>query len=168
MNNNGKKSSAICINGALEKFEGPAGAIFPLMAKALSWSPFTKYWVKIFNSAENSLKKLLSLSGSNLSEKEVEPYFKLMGNADHIDGTLALISNWDTENLSDLLNKVTFPVLFLAGARDGIVPTFNSVRASKKTKQSKLVLIKNSGHLLHEEKSQLVVKEIKSFYENTK
>jgi pimeloyl-ACP methyl ester carboxylesterase len=42
------------------------------------------------------------------------------------------------------------------------------VRASKKAKQSKLVLIKDSGHLLHEEKSQLVVKEIKSFYENIK
>ena len=166
VNKKGLQTSAISINGALEKFEGPAGTIFPLMAKFLNWNPLSKYWVKLFNSAENSLKKLLSLSGSNLSEKDIDPYVKLMGNSTHIKGTLALISNWNTKNLDGILKQINFPLLFLAGERDGIVPAVNSVRASKKTPGSKLILIADGGHLLHEEKSKSIAMEIGSFYKS--
>ena len=166
MNKIGMKTSAISINGALETFEGPAGKIFPLMAKAMSWSPLTKYWVKLFNSAENSLKKLLSMSGSNLLEEDIEPYINLMKSTDHIQGTLALISNWDIETFNEILEKLNFPILFIIGEKDGIVPNANSVRANKKVKTSHLIKIANAGHLVHEEKSRTVVAEVKNFYKS--
>ena len=166
MNKTGAKTSAISINGALETFEGPAGKIFPLMAKAMSWSPLTKYWVKLFNSAENSLKKLLAMSGSNLLEEDIEPYINLMKNTDHIQGTLDLISNWDIKTFSEILVKINFPILFIIGEKDGIVPNANSVRANKKIKTSQLIKIANAGHLLHEEKSETVVAEVRTFYKS--
>ena len=164
INKIGTKTSAISINGALESFEGPAGKIFPLMAKAMSWSPLTKYWVKLFNSAENSLRKLLSLSGSNLTTEDIEPYINLMKNSDHIQGTLDLISNWDIETFKKILDKINFPILFIIGEKDGIVPNANSINANKKVKTSKLIKIANAGHLLHEEKSEIVAAEVRTFY----
>ena len=68
----GPLSSIVLINGALEKFEGPAGTIFPLMARVFYASPLTKYWIRLFNSAETSLRKFLSISGSNLTIKNID------------------------------------------------------------------------------------------------
>ena len=67
----GPLSSIVLINGALERFEGPAGTIFPLMARVFYASPLTKYWIRLFNSAETSLRKFLSISGSNLNIKNI-------------------------------------------------------------------------------------------------
>ena len=78
----GPLSSIVLINGALERFEGPAGTIFPLMAKVFYGSPLTKYWIRLFNSAETSLRKFLSISGSNLTVKNIDYYMKLMTDED--------------------------------------------------------------------------------------
>ena len=98
----GPLSSIVLINGALEKFEGPAGTIFPLMARVFYASPLTKYWIRLFNSAETSLRKFLSISGSNLTIKNIDYYMKLMTDEDHVTGTLAFISNW---NIGDIEKK---------------------------------------------------------------
>ena len=74
----GPLSSVVLINGALERFEGPAATIFPLMAKVFYASPLTKYWIRIFNSAEKSLRKFLSISGSNLTSTNIDYYLQLM------------------------------------------------------------------------------------------
>ena len=158
----GPLSSIVLINGALEKFEGPAGTIFPLMARVFYVSPLTKYWIKLFNSAETSLRKFLSISGSNLTIKNIDYYMKLMTDEDHVTGTLAFISNWNIGNIEKKLKKVSVPTLFLAGMRDGIVNYKTSVRAHKKAFNAKIKLYESEGHLIHEVSSAKVAKEINS------
>ena len=103
----GPLSSIVLINGALERFEGPAGTIFPLMARVFYASPLTKYWIRLFNSAETSLRKFLSISGSNLTIKNIDYYMKLMTDEDHVTGTLAFISNWDIGDIEKKLKKTS-------------------------------------------------------------
>ena len=158
----GPLSSIVLINGALEKFEGPAGTIFPLMARVFYASPLTKYWIRLFNSAETSLRKFLSISGSNLTIKNIDYYMKLMTDEDHVTGTLAFISNWNIGNIEKKLKKVSVPTLFLAGMRDGIVNYKTSVRAHKKAFNAKIKLFESEGHLIHEVSSAKVAKEINS------
>ena len=154
--------SIVLINGALERFEGPAGTIFPLMARVFYTSPLTKYWIRLFNSAETSLRKFLSISGSNLSVENIDYYMKLMTDEDHVTGTLAFISNWNIGNIEKKLKKVSVPTLFLAGMRDGIVNYKTSVRAHKKAFNAKIKLYESEGHLIHEVSSAKVAKEINS------
>ena len=161
----GPLSSIVLINGALERFEGPAGTIFPLMARVFYASPLTKYWIRIFNSAENSLRKFLSISGSNLKSKNIDYYVKLMTDEDHVTGTLAFISSWNIGDIEKKLKKINTPTLFLAGMRDGIVNYKTSVRANKKAINAKIKLFESEGHLIHEVSSGKVAKEITSFCE---
>ena len=156
----GPLSSIVLINGALEKFEGPAGTIFPLMARVFYASPLTKYWIRLFNSAETSLRKFLSISGSNLTIKNIDYYMKLMTDEDHVTGTLAFISNWNIGDIEKKFKKVSVPTLFLAGMRDGIVNYKTSVRAHKKAFNAKIKLFESEGHLIHEVSSAKIAKEI--------
>ena len=156
----GPLSSIVLINGALERFEGPAGTIFPLMARVFYASPLTKYWIRLFNSAETSLRKFLSISGSNLTIKNIDYYMKLMTDENHVTGTLAFISNWNIGDIEKKLKKVSVPTLFLAGMRDGIVNYKTSVRAHKKVSNAKIKLFKSEGHLIHEVSSKKIAKEI--------
>ena len=158
----GPLSSVVLINGALERFEGPAATIFPLMARVFYASPLTKYWIRLFNSAETSLRKFLSISGSNLNSKNIDYYVKLMTDEDHVTGTLAFISNWNIGDIEKRLKKVSVPTLFLAGMRDGIVNYKTSVRAHKKVSNAKIKLFKSEGHLIHEVSSAKIAKEINS------
>lgn len=159
----GPLSSVVLINGALERFEGPAATIFPLMAKVFYASPLTKYWIRIFNSAETSLKKFLSISGSNLTGKNIDYYLQLMTDEAHVTGTLAFISSWNIGDIEKKLEKINVPTLFLAGMSDGIVNYKTSVRANKKAFNAKIKLFENEGHLLHEVSSAKVAREIISF-----
>ena len=159
----GPLSSVVLINGALERFEGPAATIFPLMAKVFYASPLTKYWIRIFNSAETSLRKFLSISGSNLKSKNIDYYLQLMANEAHVTGTLAFISSWSIGDIEKKLEKINVPSLFLAGMSDGIVNYKTSVRANKKAFNAKIKLFENEGHLIHEVSSEKVAKEINSF-----
>ena len=161
----GPLSSIVLINGALERFEGPAATIFPLMAKVFYASPLTKYWIRLFNSAENSLRKFLSISGSNLTSKNIDYYLQLMTDEDHVTGTLAFISSWSIGDIEKKLEKIKVPTLFLAGMSDGIVNYKTSVRANKKAFNAKIKLFENEGHLIHEVSSAKVAKEISSFCE---
>ena len=159
----GPLSSIVLINGALERFEGPAATIFPLMAKVFYASPLTKYWIRLFNSAETSLRKFLSISGSNLTSKNIDYYLQLMTDEDHVTGTLAFISSWSIGNIEKKLEKINVPTLFLAGMSDGIVNYKTSVRANKKAFNARIKLFENEGHLIHEVSSSKVAKEIISF-----
>ena len=159
----GPLSSVVLINGALERFEGPAATIFPLMAKVFYASPLTKYWIRIFNSAETSLRKFLSISGSNLTGKNIDYYLQLMTDEAHVTGTLAFISSWSIGDIEKKLEKINVPTLFLAGMSDGIVNYKTSVRANKKAFNAKIKLFENEGHLIHEVSSAKVAKEINSF-----
>ena len=159
----GPLSSIVLINGALERFEGPAATIFPLMAKVFYASPLTKYWIRLFNSAETSLRKFLSISGSNLTSKNLDYYLQLMTDEDHVTGTLAFISSWSIGDIEKKLQKINVPTLFLAGMSDGIVNYKTSVRANKKAFNANIKLFENEGHLIHEVSSTKVAKEISSF-----
>ena len=132
------------------------------MARAFYASPLTKYWIRLFNSAETSLRKFLSISGSNLTTKNIDYYMKLMTDEDHVTGTLAFISNWNIGDIEKKLKKVSVPTLFLAGMRDGIVNYKTSVRAHKKAFNAKIKLFESEGHLIHEVSSAKIAKEINS------
>nr|KAJ0184490.1 hypothetical protein LSAT_V11C900480880 [Lactuca sativa] len=57
-----------------------------------------------------------------------------------------------TPPLTERLNEISCPVLIITGDSDRLVPSWNAVRLSQAIPGSRLEVIKNCGHLPHEEK----------------
>lgn len=151
------------INAALGNFEGLAGLLFPLMAKALSMAPFV---ARVFTaSAGNpqSVARLIAGTGSTLSQEEMRHYRSLVGDPAHVDGTLAMMAQWDLRDLLDALPSHPAPTLLLAAEGDRAVPAATSRRVAARMPRADYVLLPGLGHLAHEEAPEAVAEPILSF-----
>ena len=67
------------------------------------------------------------------------------------------------EDLSKYAKRISIPTLLIWGALDGQTPLADGKRFSKIIKYSKLVVFKDDGHFVHQEKPQDVAKLINDF-----
>lgn len=141
----------IGINAALGKFEGMAGWLFPLMAKAMSMNPLIPTFLAKMSGGEARARELLASTGSNLDDLGVSLYRRLMADAGHIDGTLAMMARWDIDPLLARLPEIEAHVTLITGDQDGTVPPDVSAKAQARLPQADLVTLEGLGHLAHEE-----------------
>ncbi|XVE90935.1 hypothetical protein DITRI_Ditri20bG0115400 [Diplodiscus trichospermus] len=83
-----------------------------------------------------------------------------------VEFTAAMLINGESERkppLSKRLHEISCPVLIVTGDTDRIVPAWNAERLSRVIPQSKLEIIKNCGHLPHEEKVEEFVRIVEKF-----
>jgi pimeloyl-ACP methyl ester carboxylesterase len=65
-----------------------------------------------------------------------------------------------SNELAANLSKLKMPTLLISGSSDSVVPTADTVKLSKLIPNSRLELIKKSGHLPHEEQPEVFMKAI--------
>ena len=155
---------AVCLNGALENFSGLAGVLYPFMAKLLSLSPFT---VPLFTSIYSSftqVEKFLRVTGSKLTPEGIRLYQRLITSRSHVEGTLAMMSQWDLKNLTSKFSMIPVPACFILGEKDFVVKNSASVIASEEIHDSEVIINKDHGHLMHEQDPDLIANQIKSYY----
>jgi pimeloyl-ACP methyl ester carboxylesterase len=86
--------------------------------------------------------------------------------------------NWDralwyftlasqTGNLPEQLSRFTLPVLVISGDDDRIVPTAQSVRLAGELPDATLVVIKDAGHVPHEEQPAAFMQAVDDFLHQT-
>ncbi|KAK6233357.1 hypothetical protein QUC31_005763 [Theobroma cacao] len=83
-----------------------------------------------------------------------------------VEFTAAMLINGKSEMkppLAKRLHEISCPVLIVTGDTDRIVPAWNAKRLSRAIPQSKLEVIKNCGHLPHEEKVEEFVRVVEKF-----
>jgi len=153
----------ICLNAALDTFQGVAGWLFPLIAKVMAINPAIPPLLAFIAGGPSRVADLLASAGSNIGPEGVALYRRLMTDSAHIDGTLAMMSQWRIDPLLDRLGVITTPVRLIAGEQDGTVPASVSKRAAELLANATLVSVPNAGHLLHEEDPALVAAEIAAF-----
>ncbi len=149
----------IGINAALGTFKGVAGWLFPMLAKALALTPFS---ASIFAAAatDSTVRNLIKGTGSTLDEAGIGFYHRLVSDRAHVDGTLAMMSQWQLEGLLRRLPQITRPVRFIVGDRDLAVPPSTSLDAAKVMPDATIVTLPRLGHLAHEEDGQSVANAI--------
>jgi hypothetical protein len=103
------------INPALGTFEGIAGWLFPMMAKLLSMNPFVPLFFSRMAASEKRIGELLASTGSRIDAQGIALYRRLASDRGHIDGTLAMMAQWDVEMLAERLPFLDMPSLFLVG-----------------------------------------------------
>jgi len=152
--------AVVGINAALGGFEGAAGFLFPLMARALSVTPFVPAIVSRLWGTEGKVRSLLNNTGSPLDASGVAQYLALVRKATHIDGTLGMMAQWRIDRLMALAPQLTTRTLLLATAGDRIVPPRISRRAETLLPRANYLELPGLGHLAHEEDAPAVAQAI--------
>lgn len=158
-----KNTGVIGINGALSVFKGFAGFLFPKMAKLLAATPFTADLFSTMASSPQNVARLIENTGSTLTKSEQLFYHRLVSDRSHVDGTLAMMAQWDLEPLLDRLPDIAVRALLLAGANDRAVPPSTSRDAAAQMPDASFELIPELGHLMHEEDPALIASKIRAF-----
>lgn len=153
----------IGLNAALGNFKGLAGLLFPLMAKALYMAPFVARIFTASASNPQSVVRLIEGTGSRLSAEELRWYRALVGDENHVDGTLAMMAQWNLDPLLRALPRHPSPTLLITGDRDKAVPPDTSAKAAARMPAGRALSLPGLGHLAHEEDAQAVVEPILEF-----
>ena len=148
--------AVVGINAALAPFDGLAGWLFPLMARAMATSPFAAPAVAWMASQPGQVDRLLASTGSNIDARGRALYRALAGRTAHVDGTLAMMAAWRLQPLIARMPEITLPVLLVAGANDGAVPPRVSAAAARRLPGAEFVQLPGLGHLAHEEDAPAV------------
>ena len=160
-----KIDGILCLNGALGNFSGLAGILYPFLAKFLAMSPFTVPLFTSLYSSKHQVEKILKMTGSKISTDGMEYYKRLISDKNHVAGTLAMMSQWNLNQLAREWHNLDLPISFILGEKDSVVQNLDSIKASKEIIFSKVQINKNHGHLMHEENPSLISSQIRSFYE---
>lgn len=147
----------IGLNAALGQFDGAAGFLFPLFARALAATPFVPTMISRVWGNEGKVRALLDGTGSRLDPGGLAQYLRLVQRASHIDGTLAMMAAWRVDRLMAGAAGLSVPVLLVANAGDRIVPPRVSAEAARMLPRAELRQMPDLGHLAHEEDAGAVV-----------
>jgi magnesium chelatase accessory protein len=154
--------AVVGINAALESFEGAAGWLFPMMAKALALNPFVAPTVARM-ARPGSVERLIEGTGSRLDALGLALYRACISDARHVDGALTMMAQWRLQGLVDALPRTDLPVLLLAADRDRAVPPATAERAAARLPRGEADVLPGLGHLAHEEAPQAVTTRIAAF-----
>ncbi|NNE51690.1 MAG: alpha/beta fold hydrolase, partial [Sulfitobacter sp.] len=150
----------IGLNAALGNFKGLAGLLFPLMAKALYMAPFVARLFTASAGNPQSVVRLIEGTGSHLSHEDLRWYRTLVGDEMHVDGTLAMMAQWNLDPLLRTLPRHPSPTLLITGASDKAVPPDTSQKAASRMPDGKALSLPGLGHLAHEEAAAVVLEPV--------
>ena len=152
--------AVVGINAALGQFEGAAGFLFPLLARALSATPFVPSVISRLWGTDTKVRSLLEGTGSPLDTAGIRQYLTLVRKAAHVDGTLGMMAQWRIDRLMARAPQLTVRTLLLATAGDRIVPPRVSRQAAGMLPRADYLELPGLGHLAHEEDAAAVARAI--------
>lgn len=142
--------AVIGINAALGSFDGVAGVLFPIMAKALTYAPFLPQIIARAWGTKAKVASLLASTGSPLDDAGCALYQTLVARPSHVEGTLAMMAEWRLDPLLSALPDITTPTLLIAAEDDRAVPAAVSRRAAQRMPAARYAELPEGGHLVHE------------------
>jgi magnesium chelatase accessory protein len=145
----------IALNGAFLPFEGLAGMLYPPMAKLMHFNPLTARLIA-WSTDDASVARLVRGTGSRIDGRGLKLYTRLLQTRAHVDGTLAMMANWDLETLEIALKRLQTPVALVAGQEDKAVRPGQIERAAALLPRATVHWLAGLGHLAHEERPEEV------------
>ncbi|SDW06986.1 alpha/beta fold hydrolase BchO [Roseicitreum antarcticum] len=159
----GGPRAVVALNGALGKFRGLAGWLFPAMAKMLALNPLSAALFARTAGSGQSVRSLISGTGSTLDARGLELYRALVRDRGHVDGTLGMMAGWRLDALLEALPYIHTPTLFIAAENDRAVPPDTSDQAAARMGNARCIRLAGLGHLAHEEAPEVVAPLILAF-----
>lgn len=159
--------AVIGINAALGQFEGIAGVIFPAIARALALIPFIPTAFARLSGTPQRVAALIDSTGSRIDPHGFDLYRRLVATPSHVDGTLAMMSQWRLQGLLSRLPSLQTPTLLIAAEDDRTVPADVSARAASRMPHARLLRLPEGGHLVYESHAQTIADAAMAFLTET-
>ena len=141
----------LCINAAFNPFGSVAA---PLFSKTAKWFARSHWLPKVLASPGlrwRATGSMLADTGSAVDPLMSRCYDTLLGNPDHIAGTLRMMAGWDLPPLIRRLPTLKMPVWLAAAEGDRTIPPERSTSVARDLPHARTMRIPNLGHLAHEE-----------------
>ena len=141
----------LCINAAFNPFGSIAA---PLFSKTAKWFAQSHWLPKALASPAlrwRATGSMLADTGSAVDPLMSRCYDTLLGNPDHIAGTLRMMAGWDLPPLLRRLSSLRAPVWLAAAEDDRTIPPERSTSVAHDLPLARSVRIPELGHLAHEE-----------------
>ncbi len=145
----------VALNGALSPFPGAAGHLFPALAKLLFLNPVAIHLFAWRASQPGAVARLMESTGSRIDSAGLDFYRRLMSTTGHVEGALAMMSQWNLEPLRADLGDLTVPLTLVAAGNDHAVPPRVAHEAAALAPGATVVDLPGLGHLAHEESPAL-------------
>jgi magnesium chelatase accessory protein len=150
----------ISLNGAFLPFGGLASQFFGGIAKLLFMNPFVPRFFTWHAYDSGTVRRLINGTGSQIDAEGLALYAKLFRNPTHVAAALGMMASWDLETLSRDLPKLKTKLTLIAASNDKAVPSDVAFKVQDMVPGSKVILLRNLGHLAHEEKPSEVAEYI--------
>jgi magnesium chelatase accessory protein len=146
------------VGAALVPFRGVAGAFFLPAARLLARSSLASRLIALQAGDTTSVERMVRGTGSRIDARGVELYRLLASSSAHVGSVLAMMASWDLGPLFEELPALGARLLLLAGASDRAIPLAQQREVAARVPGSRLVVLPDLGHLLHEEQPQAVAR----------
>ena len=141
----------VSLNGALLPFRGPAGYLFPPLAKLLFLNPWMPRLFARSAADRERVVRLIRGTGSELEAAGIDWYARLVANPGHVAATIGMMASWDLHRFAQDLPALRVPLLMIVGEQDRAVAPSDAERVCRMVAGARLLRLPGLGHLAHEE-----------------
>ena len=146
----------IGLNAALQPFTGIAGIVFSPLARLMAGNPLALRFLAWRAEDRSRVAATLAGTGSKLDEAGIDFYYRLFSSRRHVASALQMMAAWDLHTLWTALPKVGPKLLLVVASDDRAVPPEQGFAVRDHVPGTRVVYIKDVGHLAHEEKPAAV------------
>lgn len=156
-----KKAVLLCSSGYLERSKQSL--------TLLSYLPYFHLFVKRHLAKSGVLKNLQNVvyNHSLIDEEMFHGYMQPFLQDDIFKGLTRMLRHREGDLPEDTLRKIDTPCLLIWGEQDKVVPLHIGKRLHKDLKNSELIILKETGHLVPEERPEEVYSHMKEFIEKS-
>jgi magnesium chelatase accessory protein len=153
----------VALNGALTPFPGLASVLFPGLARMLFLNPVTPR-IFAWTADRPAVERLIRGTGSRLDARGLDLYRRLFRRPGHVAGALGMMANWDLAALDRDIARLAVPTVLLVGGDDKAISPETAFALKDRLPDARVRLIRNLGHLAHEEAPDRIAEEIVAAY----
>lgn len=155
--------------GAVSNDDVLDNPLLKLAAVPLVGEVLTPFLLDSKTLAKNRMKQTLAPESQHLITKErVESVVRPLAAKDAHHSVLASARNWDANRIAEDAHLINQPTLLIWGESDEIIPVRNGENLYDSIVHSRLVILKNCGHLPQEEKPVRFVALVSEFCRDRK
>jgi magnesium chelatase accessory protein len=140
----------VALNGALTPFPGLASVLFPGLARMLFLNPITPR-IFAWTADRPAVERLIRGTGSRLDARSLDLYRRLFRRPGHVAGALGMMANWDLASLDRAITGLSVPTLLVVGSDDKAIAPETAFALKDRLPTARVCLLRNLGHLAHEE-----------------
>jgi magnesium chelatase accessory protein len=146
----------VSLNGAFMPFGGAANQLLSPLAKLLVLNPVVPRVFAWQASNPRAVERLIANTGSQIDDRGVALYRKLVRSPAHVAAALRMMANWKLEPLLHDLPRLATTLVLVAAANDRSISPGVAQQVREILPQAIIERVPTLGHLAHEEKPQLI------------